>query len=122
MSTALTDLLIAVSDPGVLLRYRTDPERTMDEYGLSTEEKVALRSGSAGKIRLHAISVSTVPTTDTDYRQFTSARAASFNPALVEVDPVVEVHLQENEQVAITGKGQLFVDSSGQLFRGIPNG
>lgn len=118
MSLKLTDFLVAVSDPQILRRFRETPEQTMTEFGLSDEEKEVVRTGSAGKIRVHAISVS--PPTD-EYRQFTSSRAAAFNPALVEIDPVVEVNLQENEQVTISGRGTLFIDENGQLFTGVPN-
>lgn len=120
MSLALTDLLIDVTDPTRMKMFTSDPEAFMKSFGLSDDEKAALRTGTASKIRLHATSVLVKPLDPDEYRQFTSARAASFNPALVEIDPVVEVHLQENEQVAITGRGQLFIDNLGQMYRGVP--
>ena len=117
MSLALTDLLIEVAEPAKLQLYRSDPEAFMSAASLTEDDKEALRSGRLSRIRMLANAVSPEDESELSYRQFGPSRTATFNPALIEVEPMVEVHVQAQENVAAAGTGQLFVDKSGQLFR-----
>ena len=120
MSLALTDLLIELSDPARLQLYRGDPESFMQQFpNLTEDDKSALRSGRPSTIRFHATAVDAEEDPNTSYRQFTSSRAASFNPALIEIDPMVHVDITANSQTAISGKRQLFVDDRGRYFAGL---
>jgi hypothetical protein len=116
MSLALTDFLIAVSDPTQFHLFKRDPERFMSRCGLGEEHKKAIRSGDSTQIRFHARS-----TTPDDPAHSSAQFKGSLNPAvLTEIDPTVEIVNEHNDQVAIGGQGLLFVDDRGRVYRGVP--
>lgn len=114
MSTTFTNFLLATSRPATLLRYMANKEGVMDELGLNDEEKEAVRSGAASQMRKHAVSIEGDAE---DKAQFTNKRTLQFNPALIEIEPVVEIHI-EVDQTAIEIPDQLFRDSRGEIFVG----
>jgi hypothetical protein len=117
MSVALCDFLVELADPRVLQTFRTNPESFMNKYpGLTEVDKAAIRSGRASLIRTLAVVTDSEGSTDAPYRQYTNSRVASFNPALIEIDPQVHIDLTNNGMTAIHGN-QLFIDKHGNLFR-----
>ena len=89
-------------------------ELLMDEFGLCEEEKRAIRSGTASQMRKYAISLEGGTKTKA---QFTQERTVQFNPALIEIEPVVEIEI-EVDQSAIEVPNQLFRAASCQIFVG----
>ena len=54
MSKTAADLIAKLStDPDFRTRFRANPDKVMDEEGLSAEDKAALKSGDPEKIRQH---------------------------------------------------------------------
>lgn len=114
MSTAFTEFLLATSQPAVLLRFMANKEAVMNELQLSDEEKEAVRSGVASQMRKHAVSLESGAEKKA---QFTTERTLQFNPALIEIEPVVEIHI-EVDQSTIEIPSQLFQDADGRMFIG----
>ncbi|WP_192560694.1 hypothetical protein [Pseudomonas allokribbensis] len=112
MSTVFTDFLLATSRPATLMRFISNKEHVMNELLLSEEEKEAVRSGIASQMRKYAISIEHESESKA---QFTSERTLQFNPALIEIEPVVEIHITV-DQSTVEIPNQLFKDASGQLF------
>ncbi|RKU00562.1 hypothetical protein C7H84_26080 [Burkholderia sp. Nafp2/4-1b] len=118
MSTAFTDFLLATSHPETLIRFLANREVVMDEYGLSDEEKSDVRNGIASHMRKHAVSLED----GLEARaQFTPERTLQFNPALIEIDPVVEIHITV-DQSTVEIPNQIYVAQNGQLFVGMLKG
>jgi hypothetical protein len=113
MSLALTDFLIEVSDPKNLQSFGRDPDAFMSRFGLTDEDTDTIRSGSSARVRFNAKS-----TDDQDRAGADGQFTGCSNPALIEVEPMVEIMSQANDQIAISGRGLLFVDDSGRLYRG----
>jgi hypothetical protein len=120
MSVALSDFLVELADPYALQNFRKNPELFMNSHpGLTDADKAAIRSGRAALIRTLAVVTDSEVSSDAPYRQYTNARVASFNPALIEIDPQVHIDLTNNGMTAIHGN-QLFIDKHGRLFRIAP--
>lgn len=54
-ATPLTDFLATLADPETLDRFRRDPQRVVDEVGLSPEDRAAVLAGIRGPLRLRGI-------------------------------------------------------------------
>jgi hypothetical protein len=110
MSIRLTDLLIELSEPSNLIRFRRDPETYLSDTDLTAEEISALLTSDRTKLRNLARAVEGAD------------RPQQFNRPVGDIqisELHVELEVNANEQVAVNGPGALFVDSDGVLLKGV---
>ena len=111
MSVAFTDALIALANPSCRAEFKRDPAGFLAGRGLSEREAEILLAGDSGPMWLHAQS-----TTDNDpsqqFNRFTSA-----DELLIEIEPMVEYHVEQNDNIAVSSLGQLIVDEEGRVYR-----
>jgi hypothetical protein len=112
MTTRLTDLLIELSDPAKLTAFNTDPAGYTTGRGLSACDLEVLLARDRAGLRKHSQSVDTADPNQQFNRYLLS-------DLLIEIDPVVELHLEAHDMVAETGPGMVFVDENGLLFRAV---
>lgn len=112
MSLALTDFLIAVSDPAELLAFREAPDKYMSKADLTDADKEAVLSEDSNRIRSQA-------KTADDLLNKGLTNRFPHNPALIEIDPMIEVTVHTPPQIDQTaiGRGMLFINERGQWFK-----
>lgn len=114
MSTALTDLLIEISDPVEFKKYTADPEDYMNRRGLSDEDRIALLSGDVRKVRWQARSAGY----DERRNLFIQFKQGN-NPESFHIAELhIEIHIEHSDLVAIENQKLTFTDTFGNLFRG----
>jgi hypothetical protein len=111
MSVALTDILLELADPASLTRFNRDRNAYLEGTSLNQEDKDCLLAGDLSRIFLNARSVES----DDPDQQFNRYHA---NEPLIEIDPVVELHLA-NDQITAAGAGMRFIDENGLLYRAV---
>lgn len=114
MGTALADVLVELSSPKQRAEFKKDPERFLADRPLSEKEKDALTNGDLALIWRHAKSVDT----EDPSQQFNRLDHRTSD-LLIEIDPVVELHVEHNDLTAAYPEGakQTIVDDEGRLFR-----
>jgi len=115
MSVALTDVLIELAKPTSRAAYERDPETFLNGRGLTDEEINAVREANVGAIRFYARSSASLDPT----QQFN--RYVKNNDILIEIEPMVEQHMEHHDQIAVHDLGPTAVDETGRLFRIVPN-
>jgi hypothetical protein len=117
MSSALTDLLIEVSDPVNLRLFEQDPELFMSSRRLTEADKDALRSRRRELLRFNARSIDEDDRRN-EYRQFSQpGYPAAF---LIDELHVEMLSLNNQDMTYIRGIGPLFIDKDGCMYRGTP--
>lgn len=115
MGTAITDLLIELSDPRRYAEFQRDPEvyladRRLAAKDLTAQDKSALLSRDSRKIRKYARSTeSTDPTQQ--FNRFTKSDVVVDQMGVVAVDVV------NPTEGAVDGQGVLYVDGNGTFYR-----
>jgi hypothetical protein len=114
MGTQLTDVLIELSTPSKRREFQKDPQAFAEARGLSTEDQRALLEGDSAALWKGAKSVEH----DDPAQQF-NRLAYRASDLLIEIDPVIEVHVETNSLTAElpTGAEQLVVDEEGRLYK-----
>ncbi|MCK1466848.1 hypothetical protein IVB25_00160 [Bradyrhizobium sp. 193] len=114
MGTKLTDVLIELSTPSKRREFQKDPRAFAEARGLSTEDQRALLDGDSAALWKGAKSVEH----DDPAQQF-NRLAQRASDLLIEIDPVIEVHIETNSLTAElpSGAEQLVVDEEGRLYK-----
>jgi len=111
MGVAFTDVLIELSRPSARALFKRDPAAYLSGRRLTDDEVSALLKGELGSLFRYAQSTqSSGPS-----QQF--GRHQQANDLLIEIDPVVELHTENNDNIAVGALGQVVVDAAGQYYR-----
>src|SRR5438105_1257611 len=116
MSSALIDFLIDVSEPQNMQQFRRDREGFMSRFDLTEGDKMAVLSGSGGRIRYQSKLINDQTHIPVSHPEFIAGSQALD---LVEIEVDVHVDLASNDQTAIEKDFILYDDKTKQLFRAL---
>jgi hypothetical protein len=113
MGIALTKLLVELADPKVRAELKADPEKFLAGWDLSALERDAVKSGDLSLLWRHARSVP-----DAGPEQQFNRLDHRSSDLLIEIDPVVEIHVEHNSLTAAYPEGmrQTIVGEDGLLY------
>jgi len=114
MGVHFADLLIELSSPIKRAEYERDPVAFLGSRGITAVEAEALAAEDGSRLWQHARSVES-----DDPRQQFNRLSLRVSDLLVEIDPVVEVHIENNHLTAEFPEGtqQIVVGKDGRLYK-----
>jgi len=118
MATALTDLLIELSDPLRYADFQRDPDAFLANSELNAEERSAFLSRELSKIRRCAKSIES-DDPNQQFNRFTNPALLVDMPEFVHDPAEVELDHNPSGQDAVHGRGALYVDQNGTYYRAV---